>query len=139
DAVGVAPRSTTSSSAAVIFPFPSAAKLPARARYAPLKSSPLIENPYCPFRLATEKPPVGGGGVFPDPPQPLRIIAPPIVDNASRRFIAHLPARSAWPHPSTPPAKAGSRLQFAPPPLATLSAQSAPRIAFRFPAPPVHR
>src|SRR6266699_1572140 len=61
--------STTSSMAEVMFPLPSAKKLPTRAMKPPEESSPLMEKAYWPFRLLLEKFPIGGGGgVMETPP-----------------------------------------------------------------------
>ena len=54
--------STTSSIAEVMFPLPSAVKLPTRAMKPPFRSTPLMAKAYWPFRLVSEKFPVGGGG-----------------------------------------------------------------------------
>jgi hypothetical protein len=52
--------------------------------YAPeFRSTPLIENAYCPFRLAFEKFPAGGGGVIVDPLPPQAARQPAITNPAS--------------------------------------------------------
>src|SRR5579863_131301 len=91
----------------VMLPLPSALKEPTRAKNPPVApSSPLIEKAYWPFRLVTEKPPVGGGGVggVPPPPQAAAKSAKEIDSNRARlfrsaefvlevdEFIAHRPA-----------------------------------------------
>src|SRR6267142_6246041 len=94
----------TSSTPPLMWPLPSAVKLPARAKkvekpgLGPQSSVPLIENAYCPFKLALEKFPVGGGGGGPTTVVPLlqaAVIEPSkMVANRVRRwmeaFIAHL-------------------------------------------------
>src|SRR2546427_9023253 len=88
--------STTSSIAEVMFPLPSAVKLPTRAMKPPDESSPLMEKAYWPFRLLLEKFPIGGGGgVMETPPlQAAAQSARAIVANRRTRFTAHLPAES---------------------------------------------
>src|SRR2546425_9230568 len=88
--------STTSSIAEVMFPLPSAVKLPTRAMNPPFRSSPLMEKAYWPFRLLLEKFPIGGGGgVIEAPPlQAAAQTARAIVPSKRTRFIAHLPAES---------------------------------------------
>src|SRR2546425_4537130 len=88
--------STTSSIAEVMFPLPSAVKLPTRAMKPPDESSPLMAKAYWPFRLLSEKFPVGGGGgVMETPPlQAPAQSARVIVASRRTRFIAHLPVES---------------------------------------------
>src|SRR5947209_13902726 len=86
-----------SSMAALILPFPSATKLPTRARNPPictLASVPLMENEYVPLRLAFVNPPVAGGGIGledPFPPQAAANNASAVATATMSRFTAHLP------------------------------------------------
>src|SRR5438445_13117874 len=88
--------STTSSIAEVMFPLPSAVKLPTRAMKPPDESSPLMAKAYWPFRLLSEKFPVGGGGgVMETPPlQAAAHNARTTARSRRTRFIAHLPPES---------------------------------------------
>src|SRR5215467_6890365 len=100
---------STSSSPVVMFSLPSAVNDPMRAKNVPDTASvPLMKKAYWPFKLASEKLPVGGGGigVEPPPPQAADSSAKANVDRTTSRFtdfmvrfevskfIAHLPARS---------------------------------------------
>src|SRR5882762_1696283 len=87
----------TSSTPPLMWPLPSAVKLPARAKkvekpgLGPQSSVPLIEKAYWPFKLALEKFPVGGGGGGPTIVPPLLHAAvreaSRIVTSGSRRMI----------------------------------------------------
>src|SRR6202158_771199 len=92
----------TSSRPPVIWPLPSAVKLPARVKGVlnpPHSSVQAIKKAYCPFKLALEKFPVGGGGGGPTIavllPHAAQKEATRIVASGKKRlmerFIAHLP------------------------------------------------
>src|ERR1700682_2037084 len=71
----------------VIWPLPSAVKLPARVKGVlnpPHSSVPPIKKAYCPFKLALEKVPVGGGGGGPTIAVPL----PHAAQNEANRIAA---------------------------------------------------
>src|SRR6266849_6511192 len=94
--VGV-PAAFTSSTPPVMWPWPSAAKLPVResgmAKMEPgVKTSPLVTKAYWPFKLAALKLPVGGGGVTLEPPllQAALQRAAAAVRAKRKRFIGHL-------------------------------------------------
>src|SRR5258708_35799542 len=95
-----------------MWPLPSAVKLPARVKELlnpPHSSVPAIKKAYCPFKLALEKVPVGGGGGGPTiavlVPHAAQKEASRIAASGARRlmerFIARLPAAgvSAGPNP----------------------------------------
>src|SRR6266704_6872139 len=93
------PARFTSSTPPVMWPWPSAVKLPVResgvAEMEPgVKTSPLVTKAYWPFKLAALKLPVGGGGVTLEPPLPQAALQRAVtIDRISRsRFIAHLAA-----------------------------------------------
>src|SRR6266849_300867 len=93
------PAAFTSSTPPVMWPWPSAVKLPVResgvAEMEPgVKTSPLVTKAYWPFKLAALKLPVGGGGVTLEPPPPQAALqrAAAAVRVKRRRFIAHLAA-----------------------------------------------
>src|SRR5579862_802187 len=74
----------------VIFALSTAIKEPTRAKKLPVEpSSPLMEKAYWPFKLVTEKPPVGGGGVgvVPPPPQAAGKSANDSERNSARVFL----------------------------------------------------
>src|SRR6266852_3021844 len=93
--IGV-PAAFTSSTPPVMRPWPSAVKLPVRARGValklPVKNSPLVTKAYWPFKSALLKLPTGGGGVTKllVPPQAALQRAAAAVRPSKRRFIAHL-------------------------------------------------
>ena len=94
----------TSSRPFVIFPWPSAVNVPMRANKLPCRahnSVPLIENAYCPLRLAFVNFGGGGGGpplLPPPPPQAAANSAKTIETRETvlpvRAFIAHRPVAS---------------------------------------------
>src|SRR6266481_8769526 len=86
-----------SSTPVVMFPSPSAVKLPVRASGValkpPVKDSPLVTKAYWPFKLALLYLPTGGGGLtIPLPLQAALQKAPAATSIRRRRFIAHLAA-----------------------------------------------
>src|SRR6266702_2770771 len=90
------PARFTSSTPPVMWPWPSAVKLPVResgvAEMEPgVKTSPLVTKAYWPFKLAALKLPVGGGGVTLEPPLPQAALqrATAAVRAKRKRFIAH--------------------------------------------------
>src|SRR6266571_5099665 len=93
------PAEFTSSTPPVMWPWPSAVKLPTResgmAEMEPgVKTSPLVTKAYWPFKLAALKLPVGGGGVTLEPPLLQAAVQNAVaIDRISRSlFIAHLAA-----------------------------------------------
>src|SRR5579862_692538 len=134
----------------VMLPLPSALKEPTRAKNPPVEpSSPLMEKAYWPFKLVTEKPPVGGGGVgvVPPPPQAAAKSANDSESNSARvfplgkfalevndftAFIARLPAdpqRHFWREPcwrEWHPQRAADRARSARQVPARPTAQDAP-------------
>src|SRR5467141_3816542 len=80
----------TSSRPPVIWPLPSAVKLPARVKGVlnpPQSSVPPIKKAYCPFKLALEKVPVGGGGGGPT----IAVLLP----HAAQKEVSRIAARGA--------------------------------------------
>src|SRR5258708_14218189 len=77
----------TSSRPPVIWPLPSAVKLPARVKGVlnpPQSSVPPIKKAYCPFKLALEKVPVGGGGGGPT----IAVLVPHAAQKEATRIAA---------------------------------------------------
>src|SRR5580693_10509434 len=93
-----------SSAPVVMTPFPSAVNDPSRVNKFELASpeeaisEPVIENAYCPCKLALEKGPVGGGGVtvVPPPLQAEAHRAARIAQSKRPRFIAHPLDATGW-------------------------------------------
>src|SRR6266702_2389577 len=101
------PAEFTASTLPVMWPWPSAVKLPTRAggmaaMEPGLKPSPLVPKAYWPFKLAALKLPVGGGRVTLEPQLLQAAVQNAVtIDRISRsRFIAHLAAprleRGTW-------------------------------------------
>src|SRR5260221_7423256 len=79
----------------LMLPLPSAVNEPTRAKKLPVApSAPLMENAYCPLRLALEKLPVGGGGIGVEPllPQAAANVLASSIKKRATRFIAHRPS-----------------------------------------------